>query len=214
MVKGSEGNTTPKPSPVAKGRRRFLTNPLFREDFNSDLNAAVGDNGGPYDFGCYGQGFFEGGFGVIAAARAFKAPVDILIYPAVFSFRHGIELYIKHFLSELKAQGVSNIDYNRDHKLEGNWATFEKAAIGSGLPEFTMEQLREAGKFIDHFCEIDPTGMVFRYPEDLKGNRHLTEVALINVEILETGMRRLFETFEDWHRHLYQRRGMVGAEDE
>lgn len=56
--------------------------------------------------------------------------------------------------------------------------------------------------------------MVFRYPEDLKGNRHLTEVALINVEILEAGMRRLFETFEDWNRHLYERRGMMGDKDE
>src|SRR3954469_3883378 len=79
---------------------KFRSNPLFREDFDSNLNAAVGDNGGPYDFGAYAQGFFEGGFAVIAAARSGKGTVDLLIYPAVFSFRDGIELYIKHFLAE------------------------------------------------------------------------------------------------------------------
>ena len=168
--------------------RRFRTNPLFREDFNSDLNAAVGDNGGPYDFGSYAHGFFQGGFGVIAAARAYKAPVDVLIYPAVFCFRHGIELYLKHFLCELKDLGGSNADYGRDHKLNANCNVFINAATGSGYSEFKLEELREAGEFIDHFCQIDPTGMVFRYPEDLKGNRHLTEVALINIEILEGGM--------------------------
>lgn len=192
--------------------RKFQKNPLFREDFNSNLNAAVGDNGGPYDFGAYGQGFFEGGFAVIAAARAYKAPMDLLVYPAVFSFRHGIELYIKHFLSELKAQGASNIEYKRDHKLEINWAEFVRAAGDSGFSEFTNEQLRASGKFIDYFCEIDPTGIVFRYPEDLKGNRHLTDVALINLPILESGMRKLFGTFEEWQRELYERRAFLGEE--
>ena len=169
------------------------------------MNACVGDNGGPYDFGSYGQGFFEGGFAVIVAARASKAPVDILVYPAVFAFRHGIELYIKHFLSELKDQSATKFSYNKDHKIDANWATFVKAATDSGYSEFETEQIRTAGEFIGWFCEIDPTGMVFRYPEDLKGNRHLTDIALINVVVLEEGMRELYEIFADWDGHLYNR---------
>lgn len=56
MAKKSVGKAKQKLLPGVKPRRKFLTNPLFREDFNSGMNAAVGDNGGPYDFGSYGQG--------------------------------------------------------------------------------------------------------------------------------------------------------------
>ena len=90
-----------------KPLRKFLENPLFKPDYDSAMNAAVGDNGGPYDFGTYGQGFFEAGFASIEAARRYTAPVDVLIYPIVYSFRHGIELYTKYFLVELKAHGAT-----------------------------------------------------------------------------------------------------------
>src|SRR5262249_55182921 len=63
---------------------------------NLDLNACVGINGGPYDFGAYGEGFFEAGFQVVDAIKRGEWTIDVLIYPAVFNFRHGIELYIKH----------------------------------------------------------------------------------------------------------------------
>ena len=195
------------PPPGRVPVRKFRRNPLFREDFNSDMNAAVGDNGGPYDFDAYGQGFFEGGFAVITSAREGSVPLDILIYPIAFSFRHGLELYIKYLLVELRLHNTSVAEYKQDHKLESNWKAFVKAAEASGFDEFQPEQVAQAGVIVSQFCEIDPNGQMFRYPEDIKGNRHLTDVALINVDVLERGMRRLHGIFEGWHLELYERRG-------
>ena len=79
----------------------FTPNALFRGGPNCDLNACVGENGGPYDLRDYGQGFFDGGVAIIDAARERRAPVDVLVYPAAFAFRHGIELYIRHILASL-----------------------------------------------------------------------------------------------------------------
>jgi hypothetical protein len=46
--------------------------------------------------------------------------------------------------------------------------------------------------------EIDPKGQVFRYPEDIKGNRHLTNLAHINVKVLKDGMKILQDLLEKW----------------
>ena len=88
---------------VTEERKRYTQNILFRGGQETWLNACVGLNGGPKEFDEYADGFFEGGFAIVRAAEAREAPVDILIYPAVFAFRHGIELYVKHLLSRLQA---------------------------------------------------------------------------------------------------------------
>ena len=76
--------------------KTYLHNALFRPGPNASLNACVGDNGGPYDFAAYGDGFFHAGFQIVEAIKQGEWTIDILVYPAVFNFRHGIELYIKH----------------------------------------------------------------------------------------------------------------------
>jgi uncharacterized protein YciU (UPF0263 family) len=180
----------------------YRSNPLFRPTEDIHLNACVGDNGGPYDFAAYGRGFFDGGFASIQAGRDWKAPVDVLVYPAAFSFRHGIELYIKHFLVELRKLGASKCDYKKNHKLQDNWKSLLKAASESEYEEFQPDQIATASKLIEHFCDIDPSGQIFRYPEDIKGNRHLTDIAIINLAVLEQGMQTLFRIFEDWEERI------------
>ena len=46
----------------------------------------------------YGRGFFDGGHAAVKSAQEFVGPVDLLVYPAAFSYRHGIELYLKHLV--------------------------------------------------------------------------------------------------------------------
>lgn len=59
-----------------------------------------------------------------------------------------------------------------------------------------------AADIIEDFCQIDPTGKVFRYPEDIKGNKHLTELEVINLEVLRDGMELLHEMLERWSINL------------
>ncbi|MDR7102851.1 hypothetical protein [Croceicoccus sp. BE223] len=53
-------------------------------------------------------------------------------------------------------------------------------------------------ELIGYFDAFDPTGQVFRYPEDIKGNRHLAEHKLINVEVLRDQTAELREILERW----------------
>lgn len=179
----------------------FTQNMLFRGGADALLNACVGENGGPYDLLDYGRGFFEGGSLIVAGARAMKAPVDIVVYPAAFAFRHGIELLLKHLVQRLLVFNEASVSYKRNH---GIMDLFDLAAEQLAVARDVADpvEISLARDIIAAFNEIDPTGQVFRYPEDLKGNRHLTELKLINVEVLDDGMRVLREVLEGWIYHL------------
>ena len=176
---------------------KYEPNSLFRAGPCPTLNACVGTNGGPYDFGAYGEGFFEGGFQIINAIKRGGWTIDLLIYPAAFSFRHGIELYLKHMVHLFDDIAKSG-GYTKTHTLQDNWSAFERQALASKHEAFDQLELSIVKDIIDDFCNIDPTGQVFRYPEDIKGNQHLIGLGVINVEVLEDGMRVLHELFEGW----------------
>jgi hypothetical protein len=175
---------------------------LFGPGPNPQLNVCVGNNGGPYDFADYGEGFFDGGNKIIVALKRKEGLLDVLIYPAAFSFRHGIELYVKHFIKELAEYNQSDASYEKTHDLQHNWGLMLEQAKQSRLSCFKKEQLDQATSTITEFCKIDPTGQVFRYPEDIKGNQHLAEIGIINVEVLDGRLTALHETFKGWRSAL------------
>ena len=83
---GTDGDSV---QPGDRMIKPYSYNSLFRPGPNSSLNACVGANGGPYDFGSYAEGFFEAGFQIVDAIKRGEWTTDILIYPAVFDFRHA-----------------------------------------------------------------------------------------------------------------------------
>ena len=175
----------------------FTPNALFRGGPNYDLNACVGENGGPYDLRDYGQGFFDGGVAIIDAARERRAPVDVLVYPAAFAFRHGIELYLKHILASL-AQLRRFPPLGKNHSILEYFDAAAKQMDTTRNDLADPEDVVTARAIVYDFHQIDPTGQVFRYPEDIKGSVHLLGLKIINVEVLEAGMSALREILEDW----------------
>lgn len=177
--------------------KKYSHNSIFGPGPNPALNACVGDNGGPYRYNAYGEGFFHGGQYIIDAIKQGKWTIDLLIYPAVFNFRHGIELYLKHFLELLESLSDGDrVEIKRTHNLIDNWDAFNEALSELEIDEIGTQDIENASKIIHNFISIDPSGQVFRYPEDIKGNRHLTDLAVINVEILFKNMMWLFDFFE------------------
>jgi hypothetical protein len=176
-------------------------NALFRGGPNPHLNACVGDNGGPYDLAHYGYAFIEGARAIIASAVSGAKPVDALIYPAAFSFRHGIELYLKQLLLNLQNLNESVAVSSKGHSIDRLWRLVAKEMALVGPEGFDPIEVSIATDIISEFCEIDPTGQVFRYPEDLSGNRHLTGLGIINVEVLGGGMDVLVGLLSQWHSH-------------
>lgn len=176
-------------------------NALFTNGPDFHLNACVGDNGGPYDMADYGYGFFEGGKAVIDACKSGHFAVDVLVYPAAFNFRHGIELYLKQLTAMLSFLNGGG-GFKKDHQIVGLWERFLEQRSALKERPFDAAEIDEAGRMIEAFWEIDPTGQVFRYPEDIKGNPHLADLRIINVEVLGDYMVRMHEILQGWYNTL------------
>lgn len=174
-------------------------NPLFTNGENFHMNACVGDNGGPYDFFAYGRGFFEGGHAIVRAAQENVAPVDYLVYPAAFSYRHGIELLLKQLVVSLNAILENGEGYPKGHRIDKLWERIQERNEAVEAELIEREAVERAGAIIGHFHEFDPAGQVFRYPEDTDGGKHLTGYKLINVEELCGQMKELQEILERWY---------------
>jgi hypothetical protein len=174
-------------------------NPLFTNGSNSSMNACVGDNGGPYELVDYGRGFFEAGHVTVEAAKQFTAPVDVLVYPAAFNYRHGIELYLKQLVLTLNRILVTGEGFKKNHSMIQLWRDVASltARVDGALIE--VEAIDRAGVLIGYFDAFDPTGQVFRYPEDVKGNRHLAQHKLINVEVLRDQMHEVQQILDRWY---------------
>ena len=176
-------------------------NPLFTNGENSNMNACVGDNGGPYDLFDYGRGFFDGGHAAVKSAQEHVRPVDLLVYPAAFSYRHGIELYLKHLVFTLNLILETGKTFKKNHSMIALWKEVVDINAATEAKLLEPEAIGRAGELIGYFDAFDPTGQVFRYPEDIKGNRHLAEHKLINVEVLRDQMQELRDILERW---IYQ----------
>lgn len=173
-------------------------NPLFTNGEVTSMNACVGDNGGPYDLFDYGKGFFSAGHAIVKSAENYADPVDLAVYPAAFSYRHGIELYLKHLVASLNIVLDTGGTFKKRHQIKDLWA--DVVDLGSKVKRELIEQevIDRAGEIIGYFDALDPSGQVFRYPEDIRGNQHLAEFKLINVIVLRDQMIELQDILERW----------------
>ncbi len=180
----------------------FSPNALFRGGPNTELNACVGENGGPYDLIDYGKGFFDGAQEITKAVQNGNSMVDLLVYPICFSFRHGIELYVKALVQTASKFNGSRRVYQKNHSIDEYWKMIAEEFEKFDDRIIDKSEIGIAADIIADFVQIDPTGQVFRYPEDLKGNAHLTGLKLINVEVLSDGMKVLHDLLENWYYRL------------
>jgi hypothetical protein len=188
--------------------KTYAHNALFRPGPNEDLNACVGDNGGPYDFGSYGEGFFQAGFQIIEAIKNGAWTIDILVYPAVFDFRHGIELYLKHMTILANRILNTRATMQQGHGILRNWSELRTLFSQINNPYFDPLEMDIVQDILDDVIAVDSNGQVFRYPEDNRGGRHLEQISIINIEVLADGMKVLSEVFEKWDS------GLVGLLEE
>jgi hypothetical protein len=174
-------------------------NPLFTNGENFHMNACVGDNGGPYELFDYGRGFFAGGHAIVKAAKENVAPVDILVYPAAFAYRHAVELLLKQLTKTLNRVLEARDGFQKHHNMIDLWNEVQSLNQKTRLELADEKDVARAGELIGYFDAFDPTGQVFRYPEGIRGNRHLADHKLINVEVLQEQMQELQSILECWY---------------
>lgn len=90
---------------------------------------------------------------------------DGFIYPALFSFRHYLELTMKDTLNMMTGKGkVSGVVTNKVHNLSDIWTEFKKI-----VPD--DQEIKIIEELIEELTLADPCSFNFRYTYDLKGNK-------------------------------------------
>jgi hypothetical protein len=181
--------------------KTFKENDLFKGLQNdlADLNACVGPNGGPYDLYDYAKGYFDATQIILANVKDGGVLIDLVVYPICFDFRHAIELYLKYVITDLaKAKGSAH-KFKTHHTLLKNWKVAKHLLKDI---ETSEEDIALFDKVIACVEEVDPNGQIFRYPENIKGDKHLQEWASINLAIIETYNTKVAEIAHTWHHRI------------
>ena len=88
---------------------------------------------------------------------------DGLIFPALFSFRHYLELTMKDSINRFGNSGLNDVVITREHNLVCLWETLSPH-ITNGEDKTIIANL------INGFNSVDPKGELFRYPYEIGGN--------------------------------------------
>lgn len=88
---------------------------------------------------------------------------DGYIYPALFSFRHYLELTMKDTLNQKEGK-IATVVTNKVHTLSDIWEEFKKYVPND-------EECIIIESLIKELSDIDPNSYNFRYTYDIKGNR-------------------------------------------
>ena len=122
--------------------------------------------------------------------------VDLLVYPIVMVYRHGVETALKYLRRRLPILFDDSTVFKLDHDILVNWKIvrgYLSQLDGSAQPS----ELERIEKTLNDLVEFDPYGVVFRYPENKEGAMHLEDTAIINVKIFADGMKVLSDFLEN-----------------
>lgn len=130
--------------------------------------ACVGENG-IGDFETYATGYFEATQLLLVQVLDLKQGLtqDTLVYPILFTLRHGVELSIKHLARVLIEAGLPHqADTAKTHELKQLWSDFSKQAVPDRRLIAAISELEPA---VLQMHEADPLAQEFRYAERTDG---------------------------------------------
>jgi hypothetical protein len=113
-----------------------------------------------------------------------------LVYPALFCYRHFIELILKKLLKEYGSLAEIRADW-RHHKLEDLWRDF-RAMLQKLNADDSEDSATEAVEHcIAEFSKIDPSSETFRYPVGRKGQLFDVGFDAVDLEQLHRTMESI-----------------------
>ena len=136
---------------------------------------------------------------------AFLRGYDYGIVPAMYLFRHCVELQLKGFILHLDKNEYKRIQNNHDLQ-----------ALLNIIEEKKIKALRIPTKsktIIAHLGTVDPSSQSFRYPSDNKGNSMWTNKSDKELKYVNT-MRHVTQMMDTVFADLENQEGNLDAEDE
>ncbi len=115
--------------------------------------------------------------------------VDHIVHPAVYLYRHYLELTLKDIIWRTRRLENQGYGHPMTHKLSDLWAE-TKGLLRRHYGADTPQELDYLDQCIQELQEHDPDSMAFRYPCDKTGDQHLQNLSHINVRHLMETMQR------------------------
>jgi hypothetical protein len=148
------------------------------------------------------SGYFSAGAALIEAAENDHGEGQILIYPVLFSYRHGIELAMKWVIMAYgRHTGVSGTGVEH-HDLWKLWTLCKKVIEDGGG---TDEAVAIVEQVIKDFHDLDKSALAFRYSRDRNGTLYPLPDTLIDLKNLRDVMEAVSHFFDgvdgllDWN---------------
>lgn len=91
---------------------------------------------------------------------------NLLLYPILFNYRHGLELAMKWTIDHYGYLAGVGLD-QRDHDLWALWGKYKLIVEGTGPPG--DEPLMVIEQIVKDFHDIDAAGLAFRYTKNKNG---------------------------------------------
>jgi len=185
--------------------------------------AYVGINDGRDSFGLHAAGYFDAALQLLNNIMANRGKVDLVIYPALYLFRHGVELSLKqlerYFREMYGSRQRGPKPKEKGHPLAARWARVKgelQCLIDfAGPSEFPGKiSVAEVDQVIADLDRIDADGVTFRYPESLEGKSHLAGVQYIGIPNVLRVVERTALAFGNWRYHISEQATFARRERE
>ena len=163
------------------------------------LNAAVGSNGGKYDLFDYANSYFDASLTLAQKVANEGIITDSVVYPICYSFRHGVELYIKYLIDDLGRLSGTWDAFKQGHSLLRNWKLAKRLL---GEIKTSDEDLNFFDNVVRDFERIDKSGMTFRYPDTIDRNPLIKDLKTINIAVMGNNCAGISEIAKDWNQKI------------
>ncbi len=134
---------------------------------------------------------------LVAAMLDEKEPLDVLIYPTLFLYRHYLELWVKAVWRMAEQLHGRDDDPPKSHNLSVLWGkTVELLSEHPDAKDFPDLDL--ATHVIGEFASLDKGSTIFRYSDKPKqeGKNPLDEIGRINIRQLFDAVNEAAEPLE------------------
>ena len=114
------------------------------------------------------RGYKRAGDILVECALADRVDLPNLLFPALFNYRHYIELALKAIIEEHGAFAGVELG-KKNHNLSELWTLFTKIAVAFGNKE-ASEAAVAVGNCVAEIDHVDSRSTAFRYARNLKGD--------------------------------------------
>lgn len=141
------------------------------------------------DKGAYVVGFLDAARHLAEQLEAGHLGVDVVIYPALYLLRHGLELGFKALLSTYHYELENEDRSSHGHSLASLWKQLEPQLDPPSYASdhgqyFAPEAVQYIGGLVKAIHDVDPDGEAARYDVNLDDTPTLVGVKRVNLSVL------------------------------